>query len=35
MNQNSIQEGIKNRLMGILAIIWCKILCLWVCFPKM
>jgi hypothetical protein len=28
MNQNSIQEEIKNRLTGIFTIIWCKILCL-------
>jgi len=28
MNQNSIQEENENRLMGILAVIWCRILCL-------
>jgi len=30
-NQNSIQEEIKSRM---LAIIWCRIFCLPVCYPK-
>jgi len=34
-NQNFIQEEIKSRLKsGKLAIIWCRIFCLPVCYPK-
>jgi hypothetical protein len=35
INQNSIQEEIKIRLkLAMLAIIWCRIFCLPVCYPK-
>jgi len=33
-NQNSIQEEIKIRLKSGNAIIWCRICCLPVCYPK-
>jgi len=33
--QNSIQEEINvDRNQGMLAIIWCRIFCLPVCYPK-
>jgi len=35
LNQNSIQEEIKNRLKSGTAIIWCTIFCLPVCYPNM
>jgi hypothetical protein len=34
-DQNSIQEETKSKLnLGMLAIIWCKIFCCPVCYPK-
>ena len=33
-NQNFIQEEIKSRLQGMLAVIQCRIICLPICYPK-
>jgi len=34
-NQNSIQEEIRaDWSQGMLAIIWCRIFCLTICYPK-
>ena len=33
-DQNFIQEEMKSRLQGMFAIVWCRIFCLPVCYPK-